>query len=133
MDAWVDEIQALEEKTQALHKINPVEFEPLDTYLLSKYVDDVITALEQMKQGVKWDQEFKCFKWSPEKESQDRQDKISPEISTMSEFTRMASGIFQCLEFTFDSPASNTSGQMPVLDTTMWIQTQSSRDQAPRY
>ena len=54
IDAWVEEIQALEEKTKTLHKINPVEFEPLETYLLSKYVDDVITALEQMKQGVEW-------------------------------------------------------------------------------
>merc|ERR1711954_359504 len=78
-----------------------------------------------MKQSVKWDQELKCFRWSSEKEQTDKQNDTSPEICTMTEFTRMASGIFQCLEFTFDSPASNPNGQMPVLDMTMWIQTQS--------
>ena len=49
----------------------------------------------------------------------------------MSEFTKMASGVFQCLEFTYDSPASNKNGQMPVLDTTMWIQTQARQIGVP--
>ena len=39
----------------------------------------------------------------------------------MEQFTIMASGILSCLQFTFDTPASNHNAQTPVLDTSMWI------------
>ena len=54
MDAWASEVKDIEAKTRELHRINPVQFEPLETFLISKYVDDVLTALEKMKRGVRW-------------------------------------------------------------------------------
>ena len=106
---------------QTVVKINPVIFEPLVTYLISKYVDNVLTALETMKLGVRWCGQSKCFIWSKENEDLDRSINQSSEVNTMTEFSKMASSILKCLEFTQDSPASNSDGRMPVLDTSMWV------------
>ena len=59
--------------------------------------------------------------WSKEEEDKDKEQLKDPEINTMEQFTEMASGILSCLQFTFDTPASNTNAQMPVLDTSMWV------------
>ena len=63
MDMWMDMIQNVEEKTQALAKINPVQFESLETYLKTKYVDDVLVSLEQLKLGVKFDETIQTLSW----------------------------------------------------------------------
>ena len=78
-----------------------------------------------MKLGVRWEPQHKCFMWSKEQEDADRSQAKNQEVNTMEQFTRMASGILACLQFTFDTPASNPNAQMPVLDTSMWIGTQS--------
>ena len=33
----------------------------------------------------------------------------------------MATDVLECLMFTYDTPESNPEGQMPVLDTKMWL------------
>ena len=132
MDAWAREVKNLEETSQALSTINPVMYEPLKTYLLRKYVDDVLTSLEKMKLGVRWEPQHKCFMWSQENEDADRSQAKNQEVNTMEQFTRMASGILVCLQFTFDTPASNPNAQMPVLDTSMWIGVQSRKYGVPR-
>ena len=110
-DAWVKEIKSLEETTQTLSAINPVVYEPLRTYLLRKYVDDVLTSLEKMKLGVRWEPQHKCFMWSQENEDIDKAQVKNQEINTMEQFTRMASGILACLQFTFD-PVTWKPGSM---------------------
>ena len=132
MDAWAQEVLKLEEKSQTLSALNPIQFEPLKIYLFRKYVDDVITAVESMKLGVKWDHQYQCFKWSKEQEDLDKAQGRSQEKMTMEQFTAMASGILKCLEFTFDSPSNNTNGCMPVLDTMMWIGRQAREYGIPR-
>ena len=46
MDAWVDLVHKTADLNNTFATINPVQFERLDIYLLKKYVDDVLTGLE---------------------------------------------------------------------------------------
>ena len=119
MDAWAEEVMELQTKTKLLHQINPIQFEPLIAYHISKYVDDVLAALEEMKLGVRWDPTSKCFTWTQETEDQDKADSKTTEANTMIQFSRMASSLISCLEFTMDCPGNNRNGRMPVLDTSM--------------
>ena len=52
MDSWRDEVKTIEERTQMMAEVNPIIYEPLEVYLLKKYVDDVLSALETMKLGL---------------------------------------------------------------------------------
>ena len=54
MDAWAERLIEKTLISQELHRINPVRFEPAEIYLLEKYVDDVISGLETMKLGTRW-------------------------------------------------------------------------------
>ena len=119
MDFWVDEMMKIESKMKSLSTLNPIMFERLEIFLLSKYVDDIVTALEEFKRGVRWSNEHKALMWSTENELQDREK--DPEILTMDLFSSIASSIMKCLQFTWDSPNNNATGTMPVLDTKMWV------------
>ena len=55
----------------ALTALNPVQYETFKTYLLTKYVDDVLTALEEMRRGTRWDQGLKVMIWTPEAQMED--------------------------------------------------------------
>ena len=93
-------------------------------------MDDVLTALEKMKSGVRWDPSAKCFLWSKLAEDEDMQK--PPDLTTMEQFARMASGILSCLEFTQNCPINNKDGRMPVLDTTMWVDQQEREFRIPK-
>ena len=79
----------------------------------------------EMKLGVRWDPTSKCFTWSQETENQDKADNKTTEANTMIQFSRMASSLISCLEFTMDCPGNHGNGRMPVLDTSMWVELQS--------
>ena len=51
MDHWVQEMKLLEEKANTLAIVNPILFSNLNVYLLKKYVDDILTALREVKIG----------------------------------------------------------------------------------
>ena len=119
MDYWADVVHELEERMEALVQINPVQYENFKLYLLQKYVDDVMTALEEMKRGTRWDSRNKVMIWTPEAAEQDAGK--DPEQVTMEAVTNMASSILACLQFTWDSPAQNKTGMMPLLDTMIWV------------
>ena len=72
MDAWVDEVKSLEEKSKILAKVNSIMYEPLEIHLLEKYVDDILSGLEQFKLGVRYNRVNKIFEWSTENEAKDR-------------------------------------------------------------
>ena len=115
MDRWAKEVEKVEDLTQTLAEINPVQYEPLKLYLLSKYIDNVLTAKECMKIGVRWPFISKTFIWSLEDEMDDRKNGISPEECTMREFTKMASCLTDRLEFTWDAPFKHSGGKMQFL------------------
>ena len=71
MDFWVEAMMHISEKMQALAVLNPVMYERLDIFLLAKYVDDVLAALETMRKGVRWDPQSGTLMWSPEAEVED--------------------------------------------------------------
>ena len=71
MDHWAKEVHTLEEKMEALAILNPVQYERLEIYMLGKYVDDVLTILEKMKKGVRWDPTTEIFLWSAEAQEED--------------------------------------------------------------
>ena len=122
MDHWAKEVHTLEEKMEALAILNPVQYERLEIYMLGKYVDDVLTILEKMKKGVRWDPTTEIFMWSAEAQEEDTD--RSPEEVTRRAFCSMATSVMKCLNFTWDSPdqhVEDLGGKMPVLDTMMWI------------
>ena len=119
MDHWAKEVKTIEEKSKVLAATNPVMFEPLESYLMVKYVDDVLKVLEAMRRGTRWNHLQQAFIWTQEAHEED-EGKTSEEI-TMSAVQEMSSSIMKCLNFTWDSPGKNPNNGMPVLDTTMWV------------
>ena len=104
---------------QSPAQINPFKFEQLDIHLLQKYVDDVITCLNKVKPGVRFDPGTKTLSWDSTKVAEDNLK--DQEQMTMEIFCQMASSLVGCLEYTWDSPSRHPTGKMPVLDTEMWI------------
>lgn len=66
MDAWDLKVIEVEEISPDLSTINPVQYDPLKTYLLRKIVDIVLTSLKKMKLGVIWEPQHKCCMWYKE-------------------------------------------------------------------
>ena len=50
----------------------------------------------------------------------------------MAAFSDMASSVFECLDFTWDSPVKNSNGRMPVLDMEMWVGTEAREVGIPK-
>ena len=119
MDFWVEAIYNIADKMETLATINPVLYERLELYLLSKYVDDVLAALETMRKGVRLDPGSNTMIWSLDMESEDR-DRSLEDIRTTA-VEDMASSVLQCLDFTWDTPSRNQNQKMPVLDTMVWV------------
>ena len=81
-------------------------------------------AMNTLGPGVRWNHQEKAMVWTLEDEETDKRQsegKGRGEVSTMNEFSKMASGILKCLNFTFDCPQMNENGAMAVLDTQMWV------------
>ena len=91
MDFWVKQIHKMAEKMDALATISPVQYDKLEIYLLEKYVDDVLTALEELKLGLKFDPINQILTWDPDLEQAQRRDKSKPEFLTMELLCKMAS------------------------------------------
>ena len=121
MDYWAGEINLIEERMSALTALNPVQYETFKTYLLTKYVDDVLTALEEMRRGTRWDQGLKVMIWTPKAQMEDGNK--NPEQVTIEAFSQMASGVMKYLNFTWDAPSKNQNLMMPDLDTMIWVGT----------
>ena len=82
-------------------------------------MDDVVTSLNKLKPGVRYDHTSRTFTWEQDKVAQDQAK--NQEQHTMDVFSEMASSLIGCLEFTWDSPSMHQTGMMPVLDTVMWM------------
>ena len=82
-------------------------------------MDDVLTALQTMRMGVRWDSSTKTFTWMPEAQREDINRNL--EVVTMENFASMATSLVECLDFTWDCPSRNATGTMAVLDTQMWV------------
>ena len=89
MDAWAEKLEERAEISQELHRINPVKYEPLTIYLLSKYVDDVLTGTETMKLGATYNKTDRVIEWSRDNESQQKE--TNPQENTMSILAEVAS------------------------------------------
>ena len=122
MDFWVNELLAIAERSVTLNTENPIAYGKLEIHLITKYVDDIFTALERLRPGMRWNQAERALKWDPQ--SQERDANETPEqaeIRTMTEVQKIASSVLECLNFTNDTPANNATLKMPVLDTQMWV------------
>ena len=87
--------------------------------VLHKYVDNYFVCLQKWKLGVRWSDDSKAMEWSPEAEAEDKAKGTSREEITMREFSRMASIVLNCLNFTYYYPEMNKDGKMAVLDNQM--------------
>ena len=105
------------ERCNDLAVLNPIRYQRVDLFMLKKYVDDCLVALDTLKPGVRWNQGEGAMVWSKEQEDQDLTEGGGNTVSTMREFSKMASGVVNCLKFTYDCPQMNGEGTMPVLDT----------------
>ena len=84
-------------------------------HLLQKYVDDFMTALEEMKRGTRLGSYLKVIISMSE-----AAERLRGRI-TMKAVTCNVSSILTCLQFTWDSPKQNKTGMMPLLDTMIWV------------
>ena len=100
MDKWVRQMREIEEKSNLLHTINPIQFEKWTIEMIKKYVDDVFYAGGEFRKGVKWDPTQKCLIWDPNKESEDKQENKTNDHRTMEIVAQIASSIIKCLKFT---------------------------------
>ena len=116
MDEWAKRMDELERRSQDLHVINPVLYEPMSVYLKTKYVDDVASAMDKFRKGTIWSPTQRAMIWDP-----DWVEDLDQECATMREYTRAASSVFGCLNITWDSPRINPTNKMPVLDTMFWV------------
>ena len=132
MDYWAETIQEISEKTQALKTLNPVQFESLTLEELIKYVDDCLVAIKTLKWGCRWCPRNKVLTWDKESEDLDRAEGKNLHHLTLEIFTKMAESVTTFLKFTWDAPDKNASGEMPVLDTTVWLQRENRSMGVPR-
>ena len=100
MDLWVTKVRQVETKSQIMAAVNPVIYERQEINLLKKYVDDFITALQEMRRGARWDQGMGVFIWSPEAATGDKQTPLGE--LTMEVFCTMATSLIPCLKFNWD-------------------------------
>ena len=125
MDIWVRSMHQKAELSLTLTALNPQLYSRFEIYLMTKYVDDVFLACNIVKPGYKWNFSQGAFQWSL------AEDPRSPEARTMEEIAALASSIFQCLNFTWDSPSMNEKKMMPVLDIQLWIGKATKRASIP--
>ena len=121
MDHWREEIKTLEENNRVVSRINPVGVEELTIHWLTKYVDDVAMALDEMRRGVRWCPGKKVMLWSQEWEEDDRKNGTNPEEATVKEVAKMASTVINNIRFTYDAPCMSDSMTLAVLDTQIWM------------
>ena len=119
MDLWVDRVRDVEEKSNIMASLNPMQYEKLTINLFRKYVDAVFTALQQLRKGARWDPQLRLFTWTVETEQEDSL--TDAELHTMDTFCAIATSLIPCLRFNWDCPAKHPDYRMPVLDTTAWI------------
>ena len=89
----------------------------IDMY--GRYVDDQLEILPPV--NPRW---FYCVKSRTMKFCKDRaqSDCDSPAIRTAKLLREIANSIEKCIQLTFDTPDSNTSGMIPVLDLQVWME-----------
>ena len=83
MDHWAEKMEELAERCNTLAVINPVRYQRLDIYLIKKYVDDCLVALDTMAPGVRWSQVEQAMVWSMEDEGADISESRGKNVSTM--------------------------------------------------
>ena len=47
MDFWTDAVKKLEDRMSTLVQLNIVQYKGLNIYILQKYVDDIMAALDR--------------------------------------------------------------------------------------
>ena len=104
MDFWVKGMLGKAELMQSLAKINPILYHRLNVHTLKKYVDDVFSGSNTIPKGFKWNWEQEAMQWDPDSAETDAR---NPNERTIEEISKMASSIFKCLRFTWDSPGKN--------------------------
>ena len=102
MDFWPKEILKLAERNMEKAAENPVKYKGLEIHMLNKYVDDCISAMKEIKLGVKWSPEERTLMWHDIWEKEDRDEGVSREVCKMKALSQMATSVLQCLKFTFD-------------------------------
>ena len=79
--------------------------------------------MDRLAKGTKWGRQHRVFRLDPSNQDTNEQRPPQPqemeelERQTMEEFTRMASQMLECLNFTWDCPGLNIKKKMPLLDT----------------
>ena len=128
LDWVISQIKEISTKSEPLHAINPVMFSKLTVYELKKYVDDMFSVTNTLSKGTRWDSSTKSFIWNHEIE---KNETMTPAQITCKAFAKMASSVMSgSLNFTWDTPCSNKSGRLPVLDTCLWIGPQAREKQS---
>ena len=96
MDYWAAKLKEMAERTQTLHALNPVKFEPLTIHLIRKYVDDILLAMGLLRRGTRWSPKEGALVWDHRWEEEDKGE--SQEVLTMRVVCSMATSVLNCLK-----------------------------------
>merc|ERR1711867_180521 len=72
----------------------------MECFMQMKYVDDVYVFLRGLRKGMRYNEESKMVEWNKDDEEYDEEEKNSVEYVTMNIWQKMASDIFNFLQFT---------------------------------
>ena len=88
--------------------------------LYKRYVDDVMSSLAGLDPGVMLEGGKMVVK--PDKVEEDRNMRVDKR--TFDELAKVAGKVFECLDFTADSPSSHVEGKVPLLDIQVYVNKQ---------
>ena len=93
--------------------------------MISKYVDDMNTAVEVIPKGYRWknvESEDRQLVWSESMAEIDRKEGIPDSERTMQLIRELADVLMPGLKFTVDVVENHASGKVPMLDLTVWTE-----------
>ena len=87
--------------------------------LYDRYVDDVTEAMVALDPWVRFDLEK--IKMVKIKELEESDKNVDAAKRTMNELTKVASTVYESVQFTNDCPAKHPTGNMPVFDLQLYV------------
>jgi hypothetical protein len=89
----------------------------IELALYKRYVDDTLSALATLDPGVRWEGGKLVVKLDKIEEDKN----VKADQRTFEELAKIAGTVFECLDFTADSPSIHVGGKVPVLDLQLFV------------
>ena len=92
----------------------------LTLHLYRRFVDDNFNGMEALPAGLRWMEEDQSMMLNLDLVEEDKS--IPEHEGTMREIVKMANSINNMIQLTGACPSKHESGEMPLLDTQVWVE-----------